>query len=584
MAGQPKTAFYAVLFLVVGSLIAYATYRSDLFAPSAKQPGNPANPIEPGNLGQDPIAKPAAESTDPSNANSVTTVKEYTFRPAERLPPVKGISRYKPLVDNTVRFALNVWAGWGPIILANDGFKPGKVWKTASGEDFRVELVLIDDPVAMRSSYAAGEVHIGWGTLDMVPLLLDGLLASKDSRVMPRIYQQVDWSNGGDGIVVRENIRSVGDLRGKRLVLAQNSPSQYFALNMLIAAGVQPSEVDMVYTSTAFEAARAFEANREISGAVSWAPDIYKLAEIKGNRMLVTTQTANKLIADIWFARADFAKDHPQIIEGLVRGIFDGMQQLKDQKNKEKCARLMAAGYGIPASEVMNMFGDAHSTNWAENYQFFVNQNNPTNFERIWHQADYLYRRIGAIENPPVPFDQVMDFSIIERLGKEPKYSSQRDEYKITLAPKAISQIKAESDEILTNTVIIHFYPNSWELRKMINKEVDGKTVAELYDPSVDLVLEEIAKLTEQFGAARVIIQGHTDSSMRGSVPEQLVKDLSDNRANAVKEALVNKYSLDPNKFSAEGLGWAQPADVNDPENHAKNRRVEVKVYSAEKQ
>ena len=32
--------------------------------------------------------------------------------------------------------------------------------------------------------------------------------------------------------------------------------------------------------------------------------------------MLVTTQTANKLIADVWFARADFAKDHPGIIEG----------------------------------------------------------------------------------------------------------------------------------------------------------------------------------------------------------------------------------------------------------------------------
>ena len=31
----------------------------------------------------------------------------------------------------------------------------------------------------------------------------------KDSRVMPRIYQQVDWSCGGDGIIVRENIRTV---------------------------------------------------------------------------------------------------------------------------------------------------------------------------------------------------------------------------------------------------------------------------------------------------------------------------------------------------------------------------------------
>ena len=28
------------------------------------------------------------------------------------------------------------------------------------------------------------------------------------------------------------------------------------------------------------------------------------------------------------------------------------------------------------------MLGDAHSTNYAENRDFFLNQNNPTNFER----------------------------------------------------------------------------------------------------------------------------------------------------------------------------------------------------------
>ena len=64
---------------------------------------------------------------------------------------------------------------------------------------------------------------------------------------MPRIYQQVDFSNGGDGIVVRENIKTAADLRGKKLVLAQNSPSHYFALNMLVSGGVQPPEVKMIF-------------------------------------------------------------------------------------------------------------------------------------------------------------------------------------------------------------------------------------------------------------------------------------------------------------------------------------------------
>ena len=107
-----------------------------------------------------------------------------------------------------MRFALNVWAGWGPIILANEGFKPGKIWKTADGKEFKVELVLIDDPVTMRDAYASGEIHIGWATLDMLPLFMEGFVDKTgqphDSRVMPRVFQQIDWSNGGDGIVARE--------------------------------------------------------------------------------------------------------------------------------------------------------------------------------------------------------------------------------------------------------------------------------------------------------------------------------------------------------------------------------------------
>ena len=41
---------------------------------------------------------------------------------------------------------------------------------------------------------------------------------------------------------------------------------------------------------------------------------------------------------------------------------------------------------------------------------------------------------------------------------------------------------------------------------------------------------------------------------------------------------------MDPNQFSAQGMGWARPGDASDPENHAKNRRVEVKVYPLEAQ
>ena len=62
------------------------------------------------------------------------------------------------------------------------------------------------------------------------------------------------------------------------------------------------------------------------------------------------------------------------------------------------------------------------------------------------------------------------------------------------------------------------------------------------------------------------------------------VRKLSLDRANAVKQALVTKYEFDPNKFIIEGKGWNEPADPDDPENQAMNRRVEISVYSPEAQ
>jgi ABC-type nitrate/sulfonate/bicarbonate transport system substrate-binding protein len=567
--GQPRPAFYVAVLLVVLGLVGLALWRYGAIGPKSQA----------GQFSADELKKMQTGAEAPDSAG-ITTVKEYNYVAATRLPEVKGISSYKPMADRTVRFGINVWAGWSPIIYANNGFKPGKTWKAPNGKDFKVELVLIDDPVAMRDAYAAGNLHIGWATLDMIPLFLEGL--RKDSRVMPRVYQQVDWSNGGDGIVVRDTIKTMSDLRGKTVVLAQNSPSHFFILNALINAGVQPAEVEFKFTQDAFQAAAAFNADKRLAGCVSWAPDIYNLEKVKGNHMLVTTATANKLIADVWFARADFAKDNADIMEGITRGIFDAMVDLKSQESKQKVAKLMAAGYSIPESDALGMLGDAHSTNYAENRDFFLNQNNPTSFERTWTTAYFLYKRINAVSEQ-TPFDQVMDFSIIQKLGSDPKYSSQKNEYDIQFAPATAGTVQGEKDEILTKTVVIHFFPNSWDLNKKITRDANGKEVEELYDPNVGFVVEEIGKLSGQYGAARIVIEGHTDASMKSSVPKSLVQELSLNRANSVKEAILRKFpSLQPNQFSTAGLGWDRPADPSDPENNAKNRRVEVKVYPAE--
>ncbi len=519
------------------------------------------------------------EAMDPKG---ITTVSEYKYVPAQKLPPVKGGSNYKWDSEKVVQFPINVWIGWLPIVAANQGFSPNKDSVFYKKYGFRVNLKLIDDPVVARDAYAAGESHILWGTLDMMVLFAPELM--KDSRMAPRIYQQVDWSNGGDGIVVRNYIKSVQDLKGKTIVYAQNSPSQYFVNNLLLNAGIQPSQVRHKYTATAFEAAAAFVADPKIDACVSWAPDIYNIPEkVKNTRILTTTSEANKVIADVWAARADFAKDHPEIIEGLVAGIFDGMQLLKDDTYKAKAMAWMAEGYGMSPDDVKGMINDAHSTNFAENKEFFLNANSPSNFERTWKNVTFVYKELGLLDTP-TRFDEVMDFSVIQKLDRGGQFADQKNEFTTTFTPTTYQKLSTNVEApILTQTIRINFYPNSANILEPQHDDLGSPLPNTLYDPTAEATLEKVARLSGQFERAVIAIVGHTDSSMKGRVPRSEVDKLSLDRARSVKDALIKKYKFDPNKFVVEGKAWDVPADPSDPMNQALNRRVEISVYPPEK-
>src|SRR5438046_9304097 len=111
--GNTRPAFFLAVFAIVIGLVGLGLWRFGALS-GAKST----------NVSKDEM-KTVTEAPDTSG---ITTAKEYKYVPAAKLPPVQGISSYKPLQARTVRFAINVWAGWAPIIFANKGFKAGKVW------------------------------------------------------------------------------------------------------------------------------------------------------------------------------------------------------------------------------------------------------------------------------------------------------------------------------------------------------------------------------------------------------------------------------------------------------------------------
>ncbi|PQV49490.1 thrombospondin type 3 repeat-containing protein [Jejuia pallidilutea] len=87
-------------------------------------------------------------------------------------------------------------------------------------------------------------------------------------------------------------------------------------------------------------------------------------------------------------------------------------------------------------------------------------------------------------------------------------------------------------------------------------------------------VLQDIIAILKEYSNAKFTIEGHTDST--GS--EKLNQRLSDSRANAVKEYLIEN-GIDAFRLSALGYGESKPIDTNKTRaGRANNRRVEINL------
>ena len=62
-----------------------------------------------------------------------------------------------------------------------------------------------------------------------------------------------------------------------------------------------------------------------------------------------------------------------------------------------------------------------------------------------------------------------------------------------------------------------------------------------------------------------------------------MVKELSPEPGQCSQRGVGEEVQHGSEPVCRGGFGLGQPADPSDPDNQAKNRRVEIKVYSAEK-
>lgn len=87
--------------------------------------------------------------------------------------------------------------------------------------------------------------------------------------------------------------------------------------------------------------------------------------------------------------------------------------------------------------------------------------------------------------------------------------------------------------------------------------------------------IQSLAEFMKQYPQTSTVVEGHTDSI--GS--DAYNQGLSERRANAVRDLLVNQYGVSGDRVSSVGYGESRPvADNGTDEGRAVNRRVEAAV------
>jgi NitT/TauT family transport system substrate-binding protein len=472
----------------------------------------------------------------------------------------------KPGKDRPLRVGVVTWPGYAGGIVANNGFKPNKdciYWKK---HNIEVEFLLMEDVDVRNKAFAKGGddgVDIVWSTVDYWANELPGFL--KDN-VKARAIMQVDWSRGGDAIVVDPSIKRIEDLKGKKISLALFTPSHWLLESSLKSSSLTDDEqaeiVKNLIGKTASPDARAdFVANR-VDAAVVWEPDVTEaLNKRPGAQKLLSTETAQNLIADIMVAREEFIKENPDVVKAFVEGWLDGTEEAN--RRPDQVVRLL-----MENEPVYQELGEASTraglktVKWADltdNTQMFGLDRSEPFFDRIFRDAGQAWVHRGYITAPVSP-DQARDSSFLQTIY---------DAHPAPTPPPPV--IPTAGPDVVTKKGVI---------TKPVNIEFASGS-AELDEGDKQILDKDVATFAKTYSNSYIRVEGNTDNVGSESVNQAL----SERRAKAVIDFLVQRYNFPPNRFLPPiGNGSRNPIDkdVNSEKGRQRNRRTDVQLVTRE--
>ncbi len=282
------------------------------------------------------------------------------------------------VADTQVTIALSGWTGFAPLTLA----KEAGIF-TRNGLDVTLKKV----PQASRHlAIASGDVQCAATTVET------WIVWNANGVATTQLFQ-LDKSNGADGMVVRSNIASIKDLKGKSVAASAPGTAPYFTLAWFLKKnGLSVKDVSVVNMEPG-PAAQAFIAGQN-DAAMTYEPYLSAVREKPDAGKIIATTLDYPMVMDTFGCTPKFIADNPDAVKALAKSYFDALDMIKADQ---------ARSYEIMGADVKQSaekFGSsAQYLRWQgreENKKFFAGD-----FQAFSKEAADLLLEIGIIKAVP---------------------------------------------------------------------------------------------------------------------------------------------------------------------------------------
>lgn len=427
---------------------------------------------------------------------------------------------------------VNTWGGFATLAHLNGGsLNPNPESIITKQYGINLTIKICDAFEDSRNTFKSGNGDVVYCTFDALPTEMGANSAMVSYNAQG--FLQVDWSRGGDLIVVIKSIRSVADLKGKTIAVAEGTASNTFLIKTLESNGLQLSDIRVKPVKDGLEAAALFKAGT-VDAAVIWTPDDGDcLKAIQGSKVLVSTSAAKFIIADgLLASKETIETKHDLLVKFSTAWLGMNGQINTNPNTKAEAAQDFAKAFGVPLDYAQTVCDKVRLTTLGDNQNFFgLNATyNGVTGEQLYSKMSIKYSD-AKLTLHPLAWRSVSNTSIVEAITLSG--SAQDAESATTFtAPTAVDKAR---EAVSSKRVSINF--------------ATGSSV--LSDDAKSIIDREFAGLAKDFAGFRIRIEGNTDAVGNA----QMNLTLSFQRAQAVVTYLVSEYRFDPNRFIVQGNG-----------------------------